>query len=207
MNLKEAFRYQKFLDNLMYQSCNSIRMREHAMKTVKIHRMNAANPDAVDKTEEEVPDHPFFQNDDVIRFMQWLIEEKQKLSASIGKAKASAPFDIDAAIETNKFRQQLNSAVRNMLSLNGSKRTERGQSWKFNNEGVQSAYYYDVDVETSEAFNRESAKDAMRKAIQDADGVSADIDSVLINTEVDYNAVFDVNESFEDVMSAFLSLS
>ena len=114
-------------------------------------------------------------------------------------------LDIDAAIETNKFRQQLNNAVKRMLGFNNSKRTERGQSWKFNNEGVQSAYYYDVEVETQEAFDRAGAKEIAREAISKADKVSAEIDAALINCEVPYEPRFDVNDSFEDVMTGFLA--
>ena len=84
MNLKEAFRYQKFLDSMMYQASNSITNRDHAMKIVRIHHMNAANPDVEDKTEEVVPDHPFFTNDEVLRLMEWLVDEKQKLSEALG---------------------------------------------------------------------------------------------------------------------------
>lgn len=207
MNLKEAFRYQKFLDSMMYSAAGSIRQREHAVNTVKVHHMNAVNPDVTDKKEEVVPDHPFFQNDDVIRFMVWLSKEKQKLSVAIGRAKADAGFDIDAAIETNKFRQQVNSAVRSMLNFTGSTRVENGKSWKFNNDGDQTVYYYDVEVTTTEAFDRESAKKVARDMIREADRISADIDAALITLQVRYDPVFDVNESFEDVMTGFLSLS
>lgn len=207
MNLKEAFRYQKFLDSLMYSAAGSIRQRDHAMKTVKTHLMKDANPEASDRTEEVVQDHPFFPNDDVIAFMVWLTGEKHKLSVAIGEAKAKAGFDIDAAVETNKFRQQVNSAVRTMLNFTESVRIDRGQSWKFNNEGNQTAYYYDVEVKSTEAFDREAAKLVARDMIRDADRVSADIDAALINLTVDYEPVFDVNESFDDVVSGFLSLS
>ena len=207
MNLKEAFRYQKFLDNLMYQATNSITNREHSMKTLRTHRMNAANPEASDRVEEIIPDHPFHPSDDVIRFMQWLIAEKQKLSEAVGEAKASAGFDIDAAIETNKFRQQLNASVKRMLNFNGSTRIERGQGWKFNNEGVQSPYYYDLEVVTAQAFDKDRAREVMRNAIQEADAVSSRIDAALINCTVSYEPVFDVNDSFDDVMSGFLALS
>ena len=43
----------------------------------------------------------------------------------------------------------------------------------------------------------------MRSVITDADKVSADIDSAMINTQVDYTPVFDVNDTFEDAMTEF----
>ena len=45
----------------------------------------------------------------------------------------------------------------------------------------------------------------MRNLIQDADKTSAEIDAAMINTQVEYDAPFDVNDSFEDVMTEFLS--
>ena len=205
MNLKESFRYQKFLDRMMISASDSITTYGHCLKTTKNHLMSKANPEVEDKLEEVEPDTPFYPNDDVIRFMEWLVSEKEKLSVAIGKAKAAAGIDIDAAIETNKLRQRVDAAIKMMLRRNGGKKIERGQSWKFNNEGVQSAYYYDVEVATTEAFDRERSKEVMREAIRKADEVSAEIDAALINTVVEYEPVYDVNESFEDVMAAFVS--
>ena len=205
MNLKEAFRYQKFLETMMIAAADSITTFSHCLKTTKKHLMSKANPEAEDKIEEVESDSPFYANDDVIAFMGWLVSEKEKLSVAIGKAKNDAGFDIDAAIETNKMRQRVNNAVKNMLRRNGNKKIERGQSWKFNNEGVQSVYYYDVEVVTEEAFDREKSREVMRDMIRRSDQVSAEIDAALINTIVEYEPVYDVNESFEDVMAAFVS--
>ena len=204
MNLKEAFRYQKFLDSLRREAGRSIQIGERCIKTTKYHHMNAANPEAEDKTEVVEPSVPFTPNDDVIRFMVWLVEEKQKLSEAIGLAKMSAGFDIDAAIETNKARQYVSECIQSMLRRKGSISTERGCGYKFNVEGVQTPYYYDVEVKTEEAFDREKSRVVMREAIQSADRVSAEIDAALINTKVNYDPRFDVNESFEDVIAEFL---
>jgi hypothetical protein len=57
--------------------------------------------------------------------------------------------------------------------------------------------------QTNEAYDKEGAKQYMRSVITDADKVSADIDSAMINTQVDYAPVFDVNDTFEDAMTEF----
>ncbi|HJJ89372.1 MAG TPA: hypothetical protein O0W81_04630 [Methanocorpusculum sp.] len=44
----------------------------------------------------------------------------------------------------------------------------------------------------------------MRKLILESDKVSAEIDSAMINTVEEYDAPFNVNDSFEDVMTDFL---
>ena len=202
MNLKESFRYQNFLDSKLNEARYSIGERSHALKTTKVHLKNKANPDAENITEVvEVED--FFPNDDVVAFMCWIVAERQKLTEAIYKAKASLDFCLDAAIETNKFRQHTSSAVKGMLRFTPSKKTEQGRDYKFNIEGNQTPYYYDIETSLEENFTRDNAKKVVRDMITKADKTSAEIDSAMINTTVDYEPLFDVNDSFEDVMAEF----
>lgn len=203
MNLKESFRYQKFLESLMDSARLSIQNREHSLTTTKMHKRSSANVEAEDTVEVVTCEEVFYPNDMVIAFMTRLVEERRKLTVAIGRAKASVGFDIDAAVETNKFRQSLNAAVKRMLCYKPSKRTEKGSDYKFNVEGNQTRYYYDVEIVSEEAYDRDSAKKVMKDMISAADKTSAEIDSAMINTSVDYEPLYDVNESFEDVMAEF----
>lgn len=204
MNLKESFRYQNFLDMMMRAASASIQQRDHCLKVTKTHLRSKANPDASDVT-ETVEDEVFFANDDVVAFMAWLVKEREKLTTAIGAAKASIGFDIDAAIETNKFRQTVNGSIKNMLRYTPTKRVEQGRDYKFNVEGNQTPYIYEIEVVSEEAYDKTGAKTLMREMISKADEVSAAIDAAMINTKVDYEPVFDVNETFDDVMTDFLA--
>lgn len=204
MNLKESFRYQKFLENMMRSANMSIQSREHCLKTTKTHLRSKANPDAENLTEVVECESAFSPNDDVIAFMVWLVDEREKLTTAIGKAKASVGFDIDAAVETNKFRQLLSSSVKGMLRYSPSKRVEQGRDYKFNVEGNQTPYVYDIEVVTEEAYDSIVSKKVMRDMISAADKTSAEIDAAMINTVVEYEPVYDVNESFDDVMAEFI---
>lgn len=204
MNLKESFRYQNFLEGMMVEAGNNLANREHCLTTIKRHLRSKANQDAQD-VEETVDVGEFYKNDDVLSFMLLLVDEREKLTNAIGKAKASVGFDIDAAVETNKFRQSLASRAKAMLRFVASKRIEQGRDYKFNVEGNQTQYYYDIEVETSDAFDRDRAKDVVREIMSKADKVSAEIDAALINTQVEYEPLFNVNDSFDDVMEAFLT--
>lgn len=204
MNLKESFRYQNFLDMMMRAASASIQQRDHCLKVTKTHLRSKANPDASDVT-ETVEGEVFFANDDVVAFMAWLVKEREKLTTAIGAAKASIGFDIDAAIETNKFRQTVNGSIKNMLRYTPTKRVEQGRDYKFNVEGNQTPYIYEIEVVSEEAYDKSGAKTLMREMISKADEVSAAIDAAMINTKVDYEPVFDVNETFDDVMTDFLA--
>lgn len=205
MNLKEAFRYQMFLKNLMGAASISIQNREHCLVTTKKHNKNKANPEVEDVTETVETETEYYWNDDVISLMEQLVAEREKLTTAIGDAKASVGFDIDAAVETNKFRQMLGSSIKNMMRITPSKRIEQGRDYKFNVEGNQTPYFYDIEVVTKDNYDREAAKKTMRKMISDADKTSAEIDAAMINTIVNYEPKYDVNESFDDVMAEFTS--
>lgn len=204
MNLKESFRYQKFLDNLMRSASASIQTREHCLTVTKKHLRNKANPEVQDLTEVVQCENAFAANDDVITFMIWLVEEREKLTTAIGKAKNSIGFDLDATIETNKFRQCLSGSIKGMLYYTPSKKMESGRDYKFNVEGNQTPYVYEIEVTAKEAYDRIGAKKKMKSMILAADKASAEIDAAMINTIVDYTPVYDVNESFEDIMEQFL---
>lgn len=204
MNLKESFRYQNFLDMMMRDASASIQQRDHCLKVTKTHLRSKANPDASDVT-ETVEGEVFFANDDVVAFMAWLVKEREKLTTAIGSAKASIGFDIDAAIETNKFRQTVNHSIKSMLRYAPTKRVEQGRDYKFNVEGNQTPYIYEIEVVSEEAYDKTGAKTLMREMISKADEVSAAIDAAMINTKVAYEPVFDVNETFDDVMTDFIA--
>jgi hypothetical protein len=206
MNLKEAFRYQNFLDRIFGAACVSIEKRDHCLTQTRNHLYNKVNPDMENVKEEVKTEEDFFANDDVIQAMLFLIEEKEKLSIAINKAKESIDMDIDAAVSVNKYRQLLNKSVAFMMRLNPGTRIETGIAQKFNSTGDPVDYKYDVEVTSVEAYDRKAAKKIMKKVISEADKTSAAIDFVKVNTTVDYTPVFDVNDSFEDVMNTFLEM-
>lgn len=206
MNLKEAFRYQNFLDRIFGAACISIEKRDHCLTQTRNHLYNKVNPDMENVKEEVKTEEDFFANDDVIQAMLFLIEEKEKLSIAINKAKESIDMDIDAAVSVNKYRQLLNKSVAFMMRLNPCTRIETGIAQKFNSTGDPVDYKYDVEVTSVEAYDRKAAKKIMKEVISEADKTSAAIDFVKVNTTVDYTPTFDVNDSFEDVMNTFLEM-
>ena len=203
MNLKESFRYQKFLDGLMQDARYSIQSRDHSLKVTRNHLRSKANPEAEDTVEQVEVMEQFFPNDQVIAFMQFLVCEKDKLSVAIGEAKRNAEFDIDAAIEVNKFNRNMAEALKNMLRVTGYKRTEQGRDFKFDINGAQVSYVYDMEVTAEEAFDRDNAKKIMRSAIAEADDISAKIDAAMINIQVAYDPPYNVNDTFDDAMTEF----
>lgn len=204
MNLKESFRYQNYLDRLMTSASTSLTTRDHCVKTVKKHLKSNANPDAADN-EEVVVREEFFNNDDVIGFMLWLIDERKRLTEAINDAKDKIDFDLDATIEANKFRQSVGNSIGLMLKYIPVTRVTSATDYKFNVEGNQMPYVYNVEIVESDDYDRVAAKKTLRDIRIAADKNSAEVESAMVNTVVDYEPRFDVNDSFEDVMANFIS--
>ncbi len=205
MNLKDSFRYQNFLDKLMKSAGESIKNANHGLKLTKIHHRKKMNPLVEDLSENVQLDQNFYPNDDVVAFMADLVEERRKLTEAITRAKAGIKFDIDAAVEANKFRQSLAGSIRSMLRFTKGQYKEKGMGYKFNNDGNQVTYYYEIDVLSEEAYDKPAARKTMKSMIDLADKVSGEIDAAMLTTQVEYDVPYDVNGTFEDAMEEFLS--
>lgn len=203
MNLKEAFRYQNFLDRLLNQTMSTMSIQDNLLEVSKVHRRNKAIASAEDETEvAEVTE--LVVPDTAISLALSIVKEKDALTTAIGVAKgnlAGGIGDMDAAIEANKCRQSVAEKIRSMLRIKSGKKVERGTGYTFNGEGNQVPYIYDVEVTTAERFDRAKLKATMQELLSEADKVSAQIDEAVVNTKVEYTAPWDVNASFEDILS------
>lgn len=202
MNLKEAFRYQNYLDRIMSRACSSIVRPEHCIETRKLHKKSEVNPDDAD-IEEIVDVDDFVMNDIVISFIESLIEQKEMLSIAIGNAKRGLPQDVDAEIEANKYRRKAVGSIKYMLENKPKKSKASGTGYRFNVEGNQVPYTYTIEVSEEELFDRAADKSVMRKLSTTADKISETIDSYMVNTEVFYTPQFDVDEDYDDVIAEY----
>lgn len=204
MNLKESFRYQKFLDSLMNSACAYLRNPDHYMQTTERHMRSKRNPDAIDEEKVIQKECPF-QISDVVAFMQWLISEKEELTAKIGSAKAYLANDMDAMVESNKYRQRMAEYLSVMLNNKPCTEVTQARDYKFNNEGNQMAYCYDVEVTKTATYDVAEVKHLARSLLTRADEVSSEIDAKMVNTSVDYRVILDINLDFEDAVTHYIA--
>ena len=81
MNLKEAFRYQNFLDELLGTAYSYLNNKNFVVSTVETHLKSQVNPDAKDEViEVQKPYDADFTPNDLIDFVVKVINEKEKLS-------------------------------------------------------------------------------------------------------------------------------
>ena len=203
MNLKEAFRYQNKLQRLMDEAQQILSREGNVTKVESTLLLHKVNPDAQDETTVAPPATEYAENiTEIAIFLMFLLEEREKLSYAIRRAKAQLELDFDGEVSLNTKRQEVAGIFRRMAQIRSSETLipGGGVGYKFNAEGNQVSYRCDLKTVTTIHFDRNKIRAFAMGLCQKADGVSAELDRQTVNTEVGYEPPFDVNESFADVL-------
>lgn len=201
MVLKEAFRYQNYLSNLIRQAENYLNKRDFITTTKQEHNRNKVNPEADNETVEvKSPYNVEFTPMQLVNFIMKAIAEKEKLSVAIVTAKNSAEFDIDAALEMNREKQQYITVLEHMDGIRSTSKDSRGQDYRFDNNGEQKLYYYPMTEIVTINYDRNDIRGLIKKLRKETDEVSTKLDLIKVNTEVDYTPIWDILTPLEEVV-------
>ena len=208
MNLKDAFRFQNKLQALMEEAQSILSDTENITKVQNTYLYKKVMPEAENETTIDVPPSEYSEQiTQVAEFLLYLLEEREKLSAAICRAKAGLdlPAGLDGEVSLNGKRQEVAKLFRRMTGLRSSERliSKGGTGYRFNQEGNQVSFLCDVKQVTTINFDRNKIRNMCTSLSQKADRVSAALDTVLINTPVHYAVPFDVNDTFADTFEAF----
>jgi hypothetical protein len=206
MNLKESFRYQNFLETKLSGVVNFLTNSSNITTKKETHNRKKSNPDADDETLENVTERSIkLQVNDLMDFVVHVMIEKEKLADAITTAKSACGIDIDSAVSLNKKRQALVTTFTYMGNIKPLERNTTGRGYKFNNEGNQTTYVYDIKEVTTIDFDRNKVKAIAKQLITTSDEVSNKLDKIMIDTEVNYVPIYDVNDTLEDVLDQFMT--
>ena len=205
MNLKEAFRFQNKLGSLM-EEAQSILGRDGNITRVENTYLRkkvfdgAENETVIDTPPTEYAD----RITDIVRFLTVLMEQREALSKAIHAAKNALPIDMDSEVGLNAKRQEIARVLKRMSDLRNSEVVINGGGigYRFNQEGNQVTYRCDVNRVTTINFDRKVVRNLAAEMNRRADHISAELDRCLVNSEVAYEAPFDVNDSFAEVFDA-----
>ncbi len=201
MNLKESYRYANYLDNLLSTAYIYLKNKGFVTTTIQTHLRSKANSEATDEVVEvQKPYDIEFTPMNIIDFVVKVIDEKEKLANAIAIAKANVEINIDNAIAMNKKRQGFVSVLNGMVSIKASEKQITGRDYKFDINGEQKPYTYNVTEITSIDFDRNSVKGLIKKYNKVCDEVSAKLDEIEITIVVEFNPQFDINDTFEDLV-------
>lgn len=202
MNLKESYRYANFLEDLLDSAKNYLGRDDFVTTTKEDHLRSKANKDAEDELGVVVAkqiDVDFTPNQ-VIDFIVKVVNEKEKLFTAIADAKSTTEINIDNAISLNKRKQSIISTFQ-MLAKRKPKETQTtGRDYKFDINGEQKPYNYNINRITSIDYDRNTVKNLIKKYRKECDEISSKLDEIDITTQVNFTPLFDVNDSFEDLV-------
>lgn len=201
MNLKEPYRYANYLDRLLMTADTYLRNKGFVTTTEQNHLRSKANPDAQDeKIAVQKPYDVDFKPNDIIDFVVKVINEKEKLFSSIADAKARTEINIDNAVAMNKKKQSFVNTLNSIVSIKPSETQSMGKDYKFDINNEQKPYSYQIISKTSIDFDRNSVKGLIKKYNKECDEISSKLDEIEITTQVNFTPLFDVNDSFEDLV-------
>lgn len=201
MNLKESYRYANYLDGLLNTAYTYLRNKGFVTNTVEEHLRSKSNPDVDDETiEVQKPYDVEFTPNNVIDFSVKVIEEKEKLFNAIAVAKSSAEINIDNAIAMNRKKQGFVSVLNGIADIKPSDKKSTGKGYKFDINGEQKPYVYDVNSKTTIDFDRNDVRNLIKKYLKETDDISAKLDLIEITTQVAFVPTWDVNEKFEELV-------
>lgn len=201
MILKEAYRYQKFLSDLIQKSVAKLLDNDFIMTRTETHNRKKANSDAQDEVITVKPYMPVeYTPNDIIDFIVKLVDEKQKISNAIVEAKRNTEIDIDSSIAMNKVKQSCANAFKIMAGKKSKEEETTGTDYKFDVNGEQKSYRYPMTVVTTINYDRDDVKKLAKKYLSECDSVSTTLDNIQITTIIDFEPQFDINSSFDELV-------
>lgn len=203
MVLKEAYRYQKFLSQMIQSAEYYLYKKDFVTTVEQYHERKKSNPDAEnEKVQKEnlTKSSVDFTPNDLLMAIPKLLEEKENLAIAINKAKQTVEFDIDAMLAMNKLKQKFVEVLSNMNSHKSCEKTTTGKGYKFNINNEQVSYVYDIVEKTTIDFDRNTVKALIKKYSKETDNVSTNLDRIVLTTNVDFDPKYDVNDTLEELL-------
>ena len=203
MNLKEAFRYQNKIQRLMDDAHSILSRDRNITKVENTHLRHKVMAEVEDETTVDTPDTEYAEQiTNVAILLMYLLDLREKLSAAIRAAKQGLAIDFDGEVSLNSKRQDYAKLFKHMGEIRSSEviMPGMGSGYRFNAEGNQVTYRCDLKKVTTINFDRTKVRSYATGLSKKADQVSAELDKSMVNTDVAYEAPFDVNDTFAEVL-------
>ena len=205
---------QKFFSDTIQQLNYILASKEYVTSVTEVHEKKVANKDVDNEViKVEVEKHFDCKPEDLIFLIKDLISQKADLSRQIDLEKRynvihwevnGENMSIDAAIEYNQKTRDLLSVLKMLSDLKSNETKKSGRDFKFNINGEQVPYHYNINVKSEIDFNRNIVRDLYKKYLEEADKISNLIEKRLISTEVEFETKYNFNDSISEVIEKYL---
>ncbi len=213
MNLVEACKLARNIETLKIQVAEIVANMDYATKVTEAHLKSKAGEGLEDETVIREVDKAYeITTEEAIKLLDILMEKKALLSSAIEAAKHNIKIEVnglelayDSAVEYNKSLRDV--VIYRMSRLNRIKEgvtKTTAMSHRFNAEGNQIPYRYDVELKTESLVNLQDTKKKEKAYRKLADEVSTKLDEAKLATKIDLDLGIELNDTLDDVIEAFL---
>ena len=213
MNLKESYRYHNFLDTNISTLLSYLRYENNVIKVTESHQKSKSNNEAQDEEIDATTERQYScKIEDITYLVKQLVDEKLKLSLAIEDAKKDVLLDwtedgknltLDSAIEFNKNVRNIVSNLKYLVDLKSSEFKKTGKDFKFNVNGDQVPYQYNIEVKKEIDYDRNIIKELYKKLVTKADTISTQIDEAMLKDCVNYTPIYDLHDSVAEVVEQY----
>lgn len=213
-SIKESFRYMNFIEKnistlsrYLSNTSNSVTIKEYHLKA----RSNSdTKNEEIDMTSERTYPCNIV---DIAFLVKQLTDQKLKLSLAIEDAKKTLILDwkednknltLDSAVEYAKKSRELANNLKSLVDIKSSETKKTGNDYKFNVEGNQVQYRYNIEVKTTIDFDRNNVNDLYKKLLSKADILSTQIESAMLKECVEYIPLYDIHDSTTEVVDKYV---
>lgn len=200
LTLKEAFQLQKTFQNII-RKLGYPRMSQYAIENKEIHRYKEGGVDQEDKV--NVVAKQDYNVMVLIDMAQNILEQQQKLSDLIYKAKCSAELDIDSAKFMNIQKTAFLSSITELMTVKDEERETSGSIFLKDAEGKQARFVYPITIVTSYNCDKNAVKAIYKRLQKECDETSKKIDQVLVNTTFEFDTIYDVHDDMNSAYEKF----
>lgn len=216
LSIKESFRNMNFLESTINSLSYYVKDTNNAFTVKEKHYKSKSNSEAIDEEIDmtSIRTYPNVSVVDIAYLIKQLVEEKTKLSLVIEDAKKSISLDwkengrnltLDSAVETAKKSRDLANVLKCLVDLKSSETKKQGTGYKFNAEGNQTTYRYDIDVVKTIDFDRTIINENYKKLLDKADKLSTQIESAMLKEIVDYAPLYDIHDSLSEIVDKYIA--
>lgn len=202
ITLKKSFELQNYLKSLFDESLSLLGYSDNVTISTQEHMRKKVYSEA----EDEIIIKPKHMNydfsiNDLINFVCTVQIEMEKLTVAINRAKHQDKKDFDGMITINNRKRELLHRLLEMANIKSKENIFSGRSVKFNEEGNQVTYCYDIKEVTTIDFDRNKVKSIVGKLRKELDEVSTAIDVMQLETMVDFESKFEIGDNLEDCIT------
>lgn len=201
ITLKKSFELQNYLKQLFDNAITVLAYTDNVTTTKQEHLRKKAY-DGAENEEIVKPKRNDYQFTviELVDFACDIQKNMEQLTTAINNAKHSNDNDFDSLISINNRKRTLLNRLSTMANIKPSENITTGTSTKFNEEGNQVKYTYDIKEVTTIDFDRDVVKAIVSRLRKEVDTTSTEIDLMQLNTMVDFDTVYEIGDSLEDAV-------